>query len=174
MRGGVPSSPSSRTRQHGPVAGSLASIPPTPHKGVAGVAWWSIKGCPSGGTHARTVEQACIETTTPPETSNGLGRPFGEAWRWLRRRTENPLLGSVEIALPEVHSDALRTTRRHADQRRRRMRHESYASVADMLACDALSALLGQMVVSVQMSPIVSHDGVSGSQLSRIVWNGAL
>ena len=32
----------------------------------------------------------CIETTTRQGTESGLGKAFGEAWRWPRRRTENP------------------------------------------------------------------------------------
>jgi putative transposase len=75
------------------------STPPSPHNGVAGVAWWSIKVCPSAGTLARTVEPACTVTTTPPETENGSGRAVGERWRRLPRRTENPLLGSVNTIL---------------------------------------------------------------------------
>jgi hypothetical protein len=51
---------------------------------------WSPKVSPSAGIPSRRVGRVCIGTTLPPGTERGPGRPVGEAWRWLRRRTENP------------------------------------------------------------------------------------
>jgi putative transposase len=59
---------SCRTRQHAPVAGSVASIPPIPHNSVAGVARWSTRVSPSAGIVVPSAERACIETTTLPRT----------------------------------------------------------------------------------------------------------
>ena len=47
---------------------SLRSILPTPARHVRAVAYWSRKAYPSAGTPARTVERACIGTTTRPRT----------------------------------------------------------------------------------------------------------
>jgi hypothetical protein len=52
------------------------------------------------GIVAQNVEQACTETTTPPRIERGLDKPVGEAWRWLRGRTEHPLLGSIKSPRP--------------------------------------------------------------------------